>query len=143
MTDGQIRRIFASYSRKDSRSVHELVRLMRMTGAPVFLDTDSIPAGENWREILTAALQQADLVAVFWSYNSAMSEEVRKEYQFAAAIGKRIVPVMMDETPLTEELAAFQGVNLVDVFSPHDASFDPKPYVAKLISAFGPWENAH
>jgi hypothetical protein len=107
-----------------------------MTGAPVFLDVDSIPTGQRWREAIHAALRSADLIAVFWSYAASQSEEVRHEWQLALTLNKPIVPVLMDGSPLPAELAAFQGVDLGDMFSPHDVTFDPSPYIRALILGF-------
>jgi hypothetical protein len=42
----------------------------------------------------------------------------------------------MDGSPLPAELAAFQGVDLGDMFSPHDVTFDPSPYIRALILGF-------
>ena len=134
MSQSSPRRVFASYSRKDARSVHELVRLIRMTGAPVFLDVDSIQSGERWRSTLEAALLHADLVAVFWTSNAAQSKEVKREYRLALKLNKPIVPVLLDDSPLSAELAEFQGVVLVDLFSAHDITFDPIPYVRTLVA---------
>lgn len=129
-------RVFASYSRKDARPVHELVRLLRMTGAPVFLDTDSIEAGERWRSALEAALVAADLVAVFWTRAAAESAEVAREYRRAMEMSKPVVPVLLDDAPLPTELAEFQGVALTDLFSPHDQLFDPQLHVQELVRRF-------
>lgn len=131
-----VRRVFAAYARKDARSVLELVRLIRMTGAPVFLDVDSIPTGESWRETIHAAILNANLVAVFWTESASQSQEVQHEWQLALELKKPIVPVVMDGPALPPELAAYQGVDLSDMIAPHDVTFDSAPYIHALLERF-------
>lgn len=132
----RLRRIFASYSRKDARAVHELVRLVRLTGAPVFLDIDSIACGERWAEKIADAIRAADLFTVFWSSNASRSEEVARELQLALSMCKPIVPVLIEDEALPESLADYQGVMLGRLFSPHDTSFDPTPHLQRLVDRF-------
>jgi hypothetical protein len=116
--------------------VHELVRLLRITGAPVFLDTDSVAPGELWAEKVGTAIQAAEVVAVFWSHNAAQSREMAKELLLALSLKKTIVPVLIEDGPLPDDLAAYQGVMLGDLFAPHDVTFDPMPYVRRLVERF-------
>jgi hypothetical protein len=133
MSADPVRRLFACYSRQDGRRVHELVRLIRVSGAPVFLDVDSIRAGTKWQTEIDLAIDASDAVVVFWSLTAAQSPEVAREVEVATRLGKDIVPVLLDDIPLSAELAEFQGVLLADLWYPHDATFDTSPYVAELI----------
>jgi TIR domain len=73
-------RIFISYSRQDKRIV-EMYRLAQMaTGNDVFMDTYNIRTGENWRAALARAI---DIFQLFWSENSAKSENVKDEWDYA------------------------------------------------------------
>jgi hypothetical protein len=133
MTAKLAKRLFASYSRKDTRRVHELVRLLRVSGAPVFLDTDSIPSGQKWQHEIQLALTAADAIVVFWSYAAIESIEVKREYEYAIQLGKDVVPIVLDDVPLTEILAQYQGVILSDLFVPHDVTFDPTLHIERLV----------
>lgn len=76
-------RIFISYSREDS-IVAENYRLAQIAaGNDVFMDTYSIRTGENWRVALANAIDRADIFQLFWSENSASSENVRDEWDYA------------------------------------------------------------
>lgn len=76
-------RIFISYSRKDN-VVAENYRLAQIAaGNEVFMDTYSIRTGEDWRVALANAIDQADIFQLFWSENSANSENVRDEWDYA------------------------------------------------------------
>ena len=128
------RRIFVSYSRTDARKVHELVRLLRTTGAPVFLDVDSIPPGSRWREKISEAINVAEAVLVFWSQTASESPEVTAEYEMAIALDRDVIPVALDDTPFAPALAQFNGLSLAALFVPHDPSFSPYPTLAPLLA---------
>lgn len=127
------RRIFVSYSRTDARKVHELVRLLRTTGAPVFLDVDSIDLGSRWREKISEAIAAAEAVLVFWSRTASESTEVAVEYETAIALARSVIPVALDDTPFPPALAQFNGLSLAGLFVPHDTNFSPYPMLAPLL----------
>lgn len=113
--------------------MHELVRLVRVSGAPVFLDVDSIRTGSKWEEEIERAIHAAEALVVFWTFDAAKSEAVAKEIRIALSLGKDIVPVILEEVDLPSELAQYQGVVLTDLTAPHSPSFDFAPYVALLV----------
>jgi TIR domain len=113
-------RVFVSYSRKDAELVGPLVQLLRMTGEPVFLDTDSIPPGCRWRAVLTDAIDGCEMFLVFWCCHSSASVEVKKECSQALELRKRLVPVLLDDTQLSPELAEYQTIDLRRVLDGHD-----------------------
>jgi hypothetical protein len=104
--------VFASYSREDAHIVAPLVQLLRSAGPHVFRDEDDIHPGKRWQPVIAKALQDCRVVLVFWSANAAASDAVRTEYTRGIRLGKRIVPVLLDATLMTPELAAYQAVRL-------------------------------
>ena len=76
-------KIFVSYSRKD-KDIAEHYRLAQIAlGNDVFIDTYSIRTGENWQAALAHAIDNADIFQLFWSKNSAKSENVKDEWEYA------------------------------------------------------------
>lgn len=112
--------IFISYSHEDGVIVAALVKLLRASGTSVFRDDDSIPAGAPWRLHIDASIDSCSIVLVFWCSHSAMSNEVVGEYRRALSLGKTVVPVLLDDTPLRQEIAPYHGVDL-RAFGPHAA----------------------
>jgi hypothetical protein len=56
---------------------------------------------------------------VFWSKHAAESSWVKEEWEVALQIGKRLVPVPIDDTPLPAGLSQFQALtNLKPVLQP-------------------------
>ncbi len=77
------KRIFISYSVKD-RAVAEAYRFAQIAlNNDVFMDYYSLRAGQNWRAALADAIDSADVFQLFWSKNSAASDHVRDEWQYA------------------------------------------------------------
>jgi hypothetical protein len=76
-------KIFISYSRKDTK-VAAAYRLAQMAaGHDVFMDTESIHTGEDWKVALAKAIDEADMFQLFWSQHSADSDNVRHEWDYA------------------------------------------------------------
>jgi TIR domain len=102
--------VFVSYARHDRLAVEPAVDLLRAGGVEVFVDVLSIGFGERWKDVLNDALARCERVLVFWSRAAAASEWVEREWRSALALGKKIVPTLLDRTPLPVELAEFQAV---------------------------------
>jgi TIR domain len=110
--------VFVSYSSRDDPAVTALIRLLAATGASAFKDTQSIMPGDAWREIVFAGIRDAETTLVFWSSNSSTSEEVEKEWKLALDLGKRVIPVVLDSTPLPPDLEEIQAIDLRAVVKP-------------------------
>ena len=104
------RTVFISYAHEDRDEVFSSVDLLRAGGVKVFYDVAGIDPGEDWKAALYKALANCERVLVFWSEASAASEWVQREWRYALQLGKKIVPTLLDLTPLPVELAAFQAV---------------------------------
>lgn len=121
--------VFAAYARVDEQLVSSLVALIRSVGARVFMDVHSIVPGDKWRPALTTALAEASVVVVFWCAHSAGSREVKKEYLSAHASGKRIIPLLLDDTPPQRPLTDYQWLDFRGTFASHDPSQTEKRFV--------------
>lgn len=76
-------RIFISYSRKDGE-VARAYRLAQIAaGHEVFMDSESIRAGEDWQAALARAIDAADVFQLFWSEHSAASPNCCDEWNYA------------------------------------------------------------
>jgi hypothetical protein len=104
-----------SYSRYDQPLVRAVVTLLRSASRDVdravFWDADIEP-GEQWRVELRKNIDEAPQLFVFWCAHSSQSSEVRQEFLYALDRGKRVVPVLLDHTPLAAELASISAIDL-------------------------------
>ena len=106
-------RVFISYSRRDSALVKPVVDLLRSLPFPVFRDEDAIRPGERWEDRLIDELGAATHVLVFWCDHARDSDWVDLESDLAAEdASKVVVPVVLDDTPLPDELKSRQWVDL-------------------------------
>jgi hypothetical protein len=118
-------KVFVSYSRRDAERVRKLVQLLRAVGTSVFRDEDDIEPGTRWQEEIARSIDEATLLVLFWCAHSQASQYVASEVEIAMAdLGKRILPVLLDETPLTPQLAEFQHIDFRDLGCSGDA---PEP----------------
>ncbi|PID34062.1 MAG: hypothetical protein CR976_02255 [Thiotrichales bacterium] len=120
------RTVFVSYARKDSDRIRRAVALLEAGGAQVFRDIDDIDFGDDWEQVITRQLQECERVMVFWSANAKESKWVNKEYTIALAQQKRMVPVLLDDTPLPPELSRYHALT----------DFMPEPPVWKKYAGW-------
>ena len=113
-----------AYSRDDEPLIAPVVDLLRLTDTEVFRDRDSIPPGDKWRPAVQDAIQQATECLVFWCAHSATSDEVGREVELALELGKRMIPVLLDDSPLGEVLCEFQAIDMRS-FRPHTPTDEP------------------
>jgi hypothetical protein len=111
MMDSAHTSVFLSYSRRDEGVAQRIGQLLRVGGADVFRDRDSIQPGREWALVIAEAVAGADRVLVLWSRHAAGSDAVAHEYGQAIAAGKAVVPVLLDATPLPPALASYQWVD--------------------------------
>ena len=110
MTDAVAKGVFISYSRSDSGVVTLAANLLKAGGATVFLDVVDIAYGADWQQVLRDSIGLCERVLVFWSQAAADSKWVTREWKMAAEAGKRIVPILLDATPLPRGLAKFNAM---------------------------------
>lgn len=124
------RRIFVSYSRHDRNVIAPVVAVMRSSHALVFVDVDDIQPGKRWRQQTEHALSDAQLVVVFWCDHARRSLEVTREYLAALDLGKDVLPIRIDDTPVPAQLAEFQTIDFRESLAAHHASIEPSPRLA-------------
>jgi hypothetical protein len=118
--------VFLSYKREDKEAAGRIVQKLEAAGFSVWWDHD-IPIGQNYDDVILAALNAASCVAVLWSRLSVKSEPVKEE---ALRAKERLVPICIEKVDLpygfafkkTADLSTWNG----------DAS---DPEFAKVLNA--------
>jgi serine/threonine protein kinase len=82
------RRIFASYSRKDTWVVEQFKKYAAALGDEYVKKHTRLRAGEEWSEHLRQLIEEADVFQLFWSTNSMHSPFVRREWECALSLGR-------------------------------------------------------
>lgn len=102
---------FVSYSRLDRDLVIPLVAILRLGDPTAFRDEDSVRPGSQWQEAIDHALVDSSQLVVMWTLAASESKYVEAECAAAIRMRKDIVPLLLDDTPLPEVLAAYQWVD--------------------------------
>ena len=109
--------VFISYAHDDKEQVYPVLKKLQQMTCRVWYD-DGIQGGENWRRIVAGKLQEANCITVLWFHSCASSQSgpVAGELELAQCIHKKIIPILIDDTPLKgEEILMFPGANRLDI----------------------------
>lgn len=110
-------KIFVSYSRKDLDKVKRIVELINDTlHLRCWLDLEGIDCtGPAFREVIIDAIDRSDLVLFMFSENSLQSEFTKKEVLYAKGVGKKIIPINIDNAEMSGWFRfEFAGVDCID-----------------------------
>jgi hypothetical protein len=116
--------VFISYSRQDRAYVQQLAEDLRRQAIDVWLD-DVIVTGERWASVIQRAIDSAAGVLVVMSSDSANSEWVQYEIDYARHHAKPILPLLLNGRPFVS-LATLQFEDVSGGRAPSE------PFVAGL-----------
>ncbi len=110
---------FLSHNREDKEIARALGAQLKLVGADIWFDEWEIRAGDSIPGKVSDALERVETVIVLWSSNASASRWVRAELEAAIQAGLndgslRLVPVVLDETPLPALIRATKHVDLRD-----------------------------
>lgn len=92
---------FVSYSRLDIAIVKNIVSQIELIlGRHVWIDYTGIETADDFREKIIRAIESCDRIIFMLSSNSMESKFARKEVVYAKNLGKKVVPICIDETKL-------------------------------------------
>jgi uncharacterized delta-60 repeat protein len=91
--------VFISYSRKDIAFARLLHEALTQGKVETWIDWARIPVGEKWWDEISAAIAQSDIFLFIISSHSIGSEVCKKEVDQALSHNKRIIPIIVDDTP--------------------------------------------
>lgn len=86
-------RVFISYSTKDYKTVEHVERLLKESGAEVFVAEHSVSPGSDLRTSISNSIKQCNIFILLWSKYSRASEWVAQEIGIATSEGKTIIPL--------------------------------------------------
>lgn len=108
--------IFISYSRSDAAVVDKLIGRLNDAGHQVWVDRTGIRGGEQWRQRIVNAIENAVVLVLVLSPNSVVSDNVRKELDLAESSKIPILPVAIVPveipTAMKYQLAGIQVIDL-------------------------------
>jgi hypothetical protein len=98
------RKVFISHSHQDRHSAVDLQTVLEEHGAETFLDQDRIDAVDNLPARVREGVSWCDSLLLLWSASAASSSWVRREWDMAYDLRRKIIPYVLDRTPLPSAL---------------------------------------
>ncbi|MFJ2891865.1 toll/interleukin-1 receptor domain-containing protein [Streptomyces sp. NPDC087305] len=110
---------FISHNHRDKPDVKPLAARLRLLGVDVWLDSWEMRPGDSIPGKVNEALGLVDTVMVFWSVHSSTSAWVNTEWEVALTRrmrdnSVRVIPIILDDTPLPPLLEPIMWVSLAD-----------------------------
>lgn len=94
--------IFISYSRRDISIAKQLVdEIKTRTSIDCWIDLKGIESADKFQDVIVNAIDRSGIVLFLISKNSMQSSFAKKEVLYAKNTGKRIIPVCVDDTPMS------------------------------------------
>ncbi|MBN2833838.1 MAG: toll/interleukin-1 receptor domain-containing protein, partial [Candidatus Delongbacteria bacterium] len=111
--EGKGKYAFVSYSHKDEKIVYPIIMQLQKEGYQLWLDL-GIEIGSDWPDVIASKLNKCDAFLVFLSKNAGDSHNCRKERNYAFALNKNVLPVLLEEmdfSPVEEmQLSSVQAL---------------------------------
>jgi len=107
--------VFISYSDRDRETMEKIRNSLRRESLTVWTNTTDIQTGEDFQSAIDRGIEQTDNLVYLVSPDSVESEFVRKELEYAVSLHKRLIPILVRETPPDSIPKALQGVQYIDL----------------------------
>lgn len=119
--------VFLAYAHQDKEVMEKIRNSLRREGITVWTNTTDIQTGEAYDKAIRRGIEQADNVVYLLSPEALKSEFSVQDLNYALSLNKRIIPVLVKETPLEEipdTLRYLQYINLTDNVKENDYKLD-------------------
>jgi hypothetical protein len=108
---------FLSHNRADKQTARSLGAQLQLAGASIWFDEWGLRAGDSIPGKVNEALARVDCVILLWSEDASTSNWVRAELEAGIQRGLaedslRVIPVILDDTPLPPLLQPLRWVDL-------------------------------
>lgn len=107
--------IFISYCHADSDFAAMLKLELEKAAFNVWMDTERLRAGDDWREAIDDGIRSAFALVVVMSPAAKASEYATYEWSCAWGARVNVIPLLLQPTPLHPRLAALQYLDFSDM----------------------------
>ena len=108
------RLVFLSHSKVDGDFAELLKYRLEQSGFHAWIDMDRLAPGVDWRQEIDDSIRRCLALIAIMSPDARNSEYVTYEWAFAWGTNKRIIPIMLRETPLHPRLATLQYLDFTN-----------------------------
>lgn len=106
--------IFISYAHVDGDFANTVIREIDKAGFVGWIDSEQLRAGQDWRQAIDDAIQNALALIVIMTPEAKASEYVTYEWACAVGAGVRVIPILLTPTQLHPRLETLQYLNFTD-----------------------------
>jgi tetratricopeptide (TPR) repeat protein/predicted Ser/Thr protein kinase len=106
----EARTVFISHSKEDANTAKQISRQLAVLGYSTSCSEDYSRSGPQWTKAVAEAISSSSLLILIWSRHSVQSHFVEFEYTKAAALGRPVLPCLLDDAPLAAPLSAVAAV---------------------------------
>jgi len=127
--------VFVSYARHDREPVRRVVEELKKLGIETWVDADQLVPGDSWQNSIAEALRGATAILVFITPRSVASQYAVHELGFAQKHGVRLLPVLLEATPVDSLPVNLRTIQWLDAtrFSPKSAAAETAFEIAKIL----------
>jgi hypothetical protein len=93
-----VRKVFVSYARANKPDIEQLSSHLNELGWNPWVDT-SLHGGQEWWEEILRQIEDCDIFIPIISGDALKSEACEREFDWAEALGKRVLPVAVEPMP--------------------------------------------
>jgi uncharacterized membrane protein HdeD (DUF308 family) len=111
-----LRKLFVSYARENKPAVDQLVEHLRTMGYDTWVDA-ALRGGQDWWDEILDRIADTDVVIAIYSAAALNSTACAREFEWATALGKPLVPVAV-EPPPTALPSRFARRQIIDYSQP-------------------------
>ncbi|MCL2456677.1 MAG: TIR domain-containing protein [Defluviitaleaceae bacterium] len=115
---------FISHSTKNKDTADNIVKNLEDNGVPCWIAPRNINAGTNYGAALSSAIRDCGTFVLVFSEYSNISDAVFREVQLAFESRKTIIPVRINDVPVSDDLKFFlSGIQWVNA-TPEQLQFN-------------------
>lgn len=109
-------KIFISHSWNDKSLATQVNETLQKDGHEIWYDIHQLVPGDDIQAVIDVYIKKCDVVVLIWSLHAFASAGVDAEIQTTKKMGKRMIPLLKDSTPLAhhKELKGLLGIPFDD-----------------------------
>ncbi|MEM7062316.1 MAG: TIR domain-containing protein [Cyanobacteria bacterium P01_B01_bin.77] len=134
--DNLMTQVFLAYAHEDRIVMGKIRNSLRQEGYTVWTNTSDIQTGEAFEKAIRRGIEQADNVLYLLSPDALCSDYCQQEIHYAQTLNKRIIPVLVADTPsehIPSSLRSLQYIDLTDNVKDEDYRLDESQLI-KILS---------
>ncbi|MBU3679622.1 MAG: toll/interleukin-1 receptor domain-containing protein [Candidatus Kapabacteria bacterium] len=107
-------KLFISHSWANKTQAQRLVDELRSFGASPWVDTRDLMPGQPIQEVIDKVIYEHDAILLLWSSDAAASDGVEAEMETATRLGKMVIPLKLDSTPMADDrFSSLKGIKSI------------------------------